>query len=243
MTLQICTFKWGSKYTVEHVVRLRNMLARNLTIPWQLTLLTDNLEEDAGGPAHGDGPSIRVLPLWEEMRDAKLCGVRLRAFGRDMAQFIGPRFAWVDLDVAIVANVDHIFSRPEPFIALATPQGPLAYNGSLVMMDAGAREYVYQTWNRQAYARLPTYYEAKGMRAGGESDEGWMTLAMGDKEPTFNGGWGKRTDGIYFFRKDLQGGRLPLPKNASMVIMNGRAFDPSFADLQRRCSWLREAWR
>jgi hypothetical protein len=160
-----------------------------------------------------------------------------------MAQFIGPRFAWVDLDVAIVANVDHIFSRPEPFIALATPQGPLAYNGSLVMMDAGAREYVYQTWNRQAYARLPTYYEAKGMRAGGESDEGWMTLAMGDKEPTFNGGWGKRTDGIYFFRKDLQGGRLPLPKNASMVIMNGRAFDPSFADLQRRCSWLREAWR
>src|SRR5687768_8979751 len=128
MTLQICTFKWGNKYTLDHVARLHNMLARNLTLPWRFNLITD----DPGDRVFEDlapnvFPGVRVLPLWEEMRDAKLCGVRLRAFGSDMREMIGERFAWIDLDVVITGNVDHIFSRPEPFIALSTPQGPLAY--------------------------------------------------------------------------------------------------------------------
>lgn len=245
MTLQICTFKWGSKYSMEHVFRLRNMLARNLTIPWRFNLITDNaLRDDYEWRQDREHPTdYRILPLWPEMRDAKLCGVRLRAFAPDMRQMIGERFAWVDLDMVITGNVDHIFSRTEPFIALATPQGPLAYNGSLVMMDAGAREMVYFGWSRAAYSKLPEIYRRLGMEAGGESDEGWMTLVLGSLEPTFNGGWGKRTDGIYYFRKDLAGGRLPLPEDARMVVMNGRAFDPSFEDLQRRAPWIAEHWR
>jgi hypothetical protein len=244
MTLQICTFKWGNKYTLDHVARLHNMLARNLTLPWRFNLITD----DPGDRVFEDlapnvFPGVRVLPLWEEMRDAKLCGVRLRAFGSDMREMIGERFAWIDLDVVITGNVDHIFSRPEPFIALSTPQGPLAYNGSLVMMDAGARPLVWAGWTRLAYASLPAHYRRLGMEAGGESDEGWMTRVLGPYEPRFNGGWGRRDDGIYFFRKDLESGRKPLPANACMVIMNGRAFDPSSEKLQARAPWIAKHWR
>lgn len=238
MVLQICTFKWGSKYSAEHVATLFSMLARNLTIPWEPVLITDDPDDV---PMWAGKPAFRVIPLWEEMKDAKLCGVRLRAFAEDMREIIGERFAWIDLDVVITGNVDHIFGRTEDFIALATPQGPLRYNGSLVMMDAGAYSYVHGLWTPEHYATLPTYYSMRGMHAGGQSDEGWMTLQLPEL-PTFNGGWGKREDGIYYFRKDLQSGRLRLPTDARMVVMNGRANDPSFPDLQRRCPWLVEHW-
>jgi hypothetical protein len=257
--LTIATFKWGDKYTQDHVVRLFNMLSRNLTIPWRFVLITDKPEEDNKALAalwYGPAPlwrggisspgHTRVIPLWNEMRDAKLCGVRLRAFGADMAEIIDERFAWIDLDVVILGNVDHIFSRPEPFIALSTPQGPLMFNGSLVMMDAGARREVYDTWDPFKYSLLPEFYRRRHMLAGGQSDEGWMTYVLMDRpsheRPRFNGGWGERRDGIYFFRHDLQGGLLKPPPDARMVIMNGRRFDPSFPE-QQKLGWVREHWR
>lgn len=236
--LTICAFKWGDKYTLDHVGRLRLMLARNLTIPWEMALISDDPDD-----AHFTSKAgIRHIPLWPEMRDAKLCGVRLRAFGADMAGVIGPRFAWVDLDVVITGNVDHIFGRKEPFVALSTPQGPLAYNGSLVMMDAGARAEVLGKWTPAAYSGLQEHYDRLGMPAGGVSDEGWMTAVLGPDEARINGGWHRRDDGVYFMRKDLAGGRKPLPADARMVIMNGRAFDPSFPAMQR-LPWVRQHWR
>lgn len=241
--LTICAFKWGDKYTMEHVDKLYNMLRRNLTIPWEFALITDSpltttwrLNTEPGAPG------FRFIPLWSEMREAKLCGVRLRAFGKDMAEVIGPRFAWIDLDVVITDNVDHIFGRKEDFIALSTPQGPLAYNGSLVMMDAGSRSRVFDTWEARHYEAMPAYYAKRGMHAGGQSDEGWVTFVLGSDEWRFNHGWGQRNDGIYFFRKDLAAGAHPLPIGACMVIMNGHRFDPSFPAMQA-LPWVREHWR
>lgn len=242
--LSIVTFKWGDKYTLNHVARLHNMLARNLSIPWEFVLLTDDPRdkeiEDTSPTVH---PRSRVLPLWDDMRDAKLCGVRLRAFGPEMAELIGPRFAWVDLDVVVTGNVDHIFGRTEPFIALSTPAGPLYYNGSLVMMDAGARRRVHDLWTPEGYARMPAHYARLGMAAGGQSDEGWMTYVLGPNEARFNGDFGERRDGIYYFRRDLDKGKKPLPPDARLVVMNGRTFDPSFPALQSRCPWIKEHWR
>lgn len=246
MTLQIVTFKWGSRYTADHVVRLRNMLYRNLTIPWEFVVITDAIgsaDEWAKTPELEGIVPTRFLPLWNEMRDTKGCGVRIPAFAPHMREFIGPRFAWIDLDVVITGNVDHIFGRTEDFIALRPPQGPLAYQGSLVMMDAGAAKEVYEHWTPSRYEALKGFYAGSGMLAGEVSDEGWMTYVLGSERPAINGGWGKREDGVYFFRKDLARGLKPLPEDARMVIMNGRANDPSFGDLQRKCGWIREHWR
>lgn len=239
MALTICTFKWGTKYGAEHVRRLCSMLRRNLTITFDFLLISD----DPADAALAEELGTRWAPLWDEMRDAKLCGVRLRAFGADMAEFIGPRFAWVDLDMVITGNVDHIFGRKESFVALSTPAGPLAYNGSIVIMDAGARRHVYDDWSPDSYATLPAFYESLGMRHGGQSDEGWMTFTLGTREARINGGWGQRADGVYFFRHDLYAGRQKLPHDARIVIMNGRSFDPAFPALQNRCPWIGEHWR
>lgn len=232
--LTIAAFKWGHKYTKDHVIRLRNMLRRNLTIPYEFALITDADEDDTP-----DG--VRYIPLWSEMQDAKLCGVRLRAFGKDMRTIIGPRFAWIDLDVVITGNVDHIFSRREPFIAAATPRPPMPYNGSIVMMDAGARSQVYEGWTMEAYHRLGLAYgAAKGVKAGTVSDEGWMAIVLGDGEARWT-----MADGIYYFRRHLLAGGNPgrLPKGCRIVIMNGRRFDPAFYEWQQQCPWIEEHWR
>lgn len=236
--LTICTFKWGSKYGLDHVHRLRNMLARNLTIPWRFVLITDDYHGDPGQ----DPVETEVVRLWEWGADLKLCGRRIYAFAPEMRELLGERFAWVDLDVVITANVDHIFGRMEKFVALSTPQGPLAYNGSLVMMDAGARGHVWADFTGAAYGRLPAYYAERGMMAGGESDEGWMTLKLGPGEARINGAWGRRDDGVYFFRHDLARGKKLLPADARMVILNGHANDPSFPAINA-LPWVRQHWR
>lgn len=230
--LSICTFKWGSKYSVEHVLKLGRMLRRNLTIPFEYVLITDGDPDTAGLPGAPD----RVLPLWTEKADAKLCGVRLHAFHPDMRDLIGPRFAWVDLDVVITGNVDHIFGRTESFVALATPQGPLWYNGSLIMMDAGAFPEVDSTWTPEAYAALPARYAAEGMQHGGQSDEGWMTAVLGPGKATVG-----PAEGVRYFKHIKH--ETKLPKGTCMVVMNGRRFDPSMKSWQHQCPWIVQHWR
>lgn len=228
--LSIVAFKWGSKYTLEHVRRLRRGLARHLHMPHELVLITDDWHND-----RFEGAAHRTIPLWEEMRGAPLCGVRLRAFAPDMADRIGSRFAWIDLDVVITGDVTPIFQRAEPFIALATPQGPLAYNGSLVMMDAGARRGVYDQWTPERYLALGREFASRhGMRGGVVSDEGWMTIQLGTDEATVG-----KAQGIHYYKR-LRGGELP--STATMVVMNGRKYDPSFWHLQVRSPWIREHW-
>lgn len=231
-TLQIVTFLWGDKYTKEHVRRLGDGLRRHLRIPFDFVLITDRPEAWA---VPGSRDPQRVIRLWDEMRDAKLCGVRLRCFGPSMESIIGRRFAWIDLDMVITGDVTPIFRRTEDFIALATPQGPLAYNGSLVMMDAGARPLVYSRWNMADYHRLGLEYAAKHRMSNGTvSDEGWMTIQLGTREATVG-----VPEGIHYYKK-LAGGKLP--KDARMVVMNGRRFDPSFPHLQKQSPWIAEHW-
>lgn len=233
--LRICVFKWGTKYSMSHVLRMRSMLQRNLTIPYEMVLITDDPKEDK----FGVWPDIRVLPLWPMMREAKLCGVRLYAFHPMMEKLIGPRFAWIDLDVVITGNVDHIFGRTERFVALQPPRPPMPINGSLVMMDAGVFPQVLSTWSIEKYYEVGDQLSKKhGIKAGTTSDEGWMWHTIGSDEAKIT-----KVDGVYFFRRDLQQGSVPLPPDAKMVIMNGKRFDPSMPEWQKKCPWIARHWR
>lgn len=233
--LQIVAFKWGSRYTSRHVNVLRSMMSRHLGLAHEIVCVTDD-------PA-GIDPSVRIVPLdtpvWAAMRDARRCGVRIRAFGADMAGILGPRFAWIDLDVVITGDVTAIFDRPEDIVITAPPRPPLPYNGSIVLMTAGARAAVYETWTAADYTRRgEALGRARGVRHGTVSDEGWMACVLGDHEATWT-----RDDGIVYFRRDLDEGRKPLPADAKIVIMNGRRYDPSMPELQRRCPWIGKYWR
>lgn len=229
--LRICVFKWGDKYSRRHVEVMRNMLQRNLTIPYEMVVISDN-------PRDYEIEGVRYVPLWTQMREAKLCGVRLHAFHPSMADLIGPRFAWIDLDVVITGNVDHIFGRTERFVALQPPRPPMPINGSLVMMDAGVFPHVQSGWTLKKYHEVgDSLSRIHGIKAGTTSDEGWMWANVGENEAKIS-----RADGVYFFKHDLQRGLTPLPADAKMVIMNGKAFDPSMPQWRAKCPWIREFW-
>jgi aryl carrier-like protein len=224
--IRIVTFKYGTKYTVEHVVRLRNMLRRNLKIPYEFVLVTDDKNILMRGI---DG--VRVIPLWEELRDARNCGVRLRLFAADAAKLIGLRFAWIDLDVVIVGDVTEFFNRPEPFVICATPRPPLFYNGSIVMMDAGARSQIYEDYT-------PGRYEREGRKYGTVSDEGWIGARLGPGEATWD-----KTHGLYYYRNHIEPAGGALPGDARIVLMNAKNYDPSFPHLQRKSPWIARHWQ
>jgi hypothetical protein len=127
-----------------------------------------------------------------------------------MAQYIGPRFACIDLDVVLVNNVDHIFTRSEPFLIHEykwTKKSPgQRYNGALTIMDAGAHQKVYDTFNPR---KSPRQMAQDKTRVG--SDQAWIDYCLPDV-PTLG-----ETDGIY--EAAVIGDKLP--NNACMVFFAG----------------------
>ena len=166
-----------------------------------------------------------------------------------MAELIGPRFAWIDMDVVVTGNVDHIFGRPEPFVMLATPKPPLPYNGSFVMMDAGARAGEVLPVDPRRYAGVADQWwtddEPRRRVPGGPSDEKWIGACLCNEDPrlpmakeaTVGGLAG--VDGIYYYRRHLQeaGRERTLPDDARLVIFNGRG-KPWDADVRARSPWI-----
>lgn len=242
--LVIAAFKWGARFGADHVHRMRNMLARHLQMPHEFVCITDD-------PA-GIAPDIRIVPLWSELREHGKCTVRLRAFAPDMAEIIGPRFAWIDLDCVLVDDVTAIFDRSEDFVISGVELPPQPYNGSLVMMDAGARREVYDDFDpvRLAAARRRLNY--------GGSDQAWIAIRLGPDEATWT-----EADGIYTYRDYIDpaprmptrplrramegprtGGGLPDRAGpARMIVFNGAKYDPGLDRCQRLSPWISEHWR
>lgn len=245
--ISIWAFKWGERYSQHHVRAMAKMLRRNLTIPHTFGVISDDptdrlLERE----------EIRYTPLWQEMRGQRGCGVRLRAFGADMAEKLGARFAWIDLDMVIVANVDHIFSRPEPLLTARPPRPPMPYQGSLVIMEAGAYAGIYDRWTPEEYVRAGDWLASTYRIPGGTvSDEGWLWAMLGPGGNIAGWPWQleepspptlSREDGFYFFKRDLNRGALPLPPNACIVAMNGRQYDPTHLKDRRAAPWIAKHW-
>ena len=148
--INICSFFWNDpkakhhgvyEFTAKHVNRLSKGLKDNLTIPYRFTCITDN-------PDGIDVTNTTIVPLWPEFRDLGRCFVRLGLYSKDMLPVLGPRIANIDLDVAILGNVDHIFGRTEPFVGYTDTKNPQCYSGCLYMMDTGCKSQVYTSFKR-----------------------------------------------------------------------------------------------
>jgi hypothetical protein len=243
MTIEICSFFWNDpnakhkgtyEFTPKHVNRLARGLRENLTIPYRFTCITDN-------PDGLDVSNIRVLPLWNEFRDIGRCFVRLPLYASVMRDVIGERIANIDLDVAIVGNVDHIFGRTEPFVGYKDTKNPRCYSGALYMMDAGAKAQVYNSFKRMYYMIPPearqqmfrTEYNKLSSFVG--SDQSWQTEVLGEGLPKIT-----QEDGVWDYWSIEN---LPdIPKNARIVFCNGMRRDLSMPSIQAKHKWASEYW-
>jgi hypothetical protein len=241
--IKICTFFWNDpnakhvnnySFTPKHVNRLARGLRENLTIPYEFVCITDD-------PSGIDVNNVRIVPLWDEFRDLGRCFVRLPLYSHAMRDALGPRIANIDLDVAIVGNVDHIFGRTEPFVGYKDTKNPRCYSGALYLMDAGTKNQVYTSFKR-LYNMIPEgirtdvfkkEYNKYSSFVG--SDQSWQTEVLGEGLPKLG-----QQDGVWDYWSVEH---LPdIPENARIVFCNGMRRDLSMPSIQAKHKWAAKYW-
>ena len=95
MITVICV-RFGSGYGIEYVERLRNMVARNITVPYEFVCLTDDLTQIEG---------VRLI-YQKNAGYAKQWWHKVHMF--DSSLPIEGRILYFDLDVVINSNIDKL---------------------------------------------------------------------------------------------------------------------------------------
>lgn len=130
--LTVCCVRTGTRYGAEYVERLRNMIARHLSMPYRFVCLTDQPEELEG---------VENLPAtlpgwWAKMELFALPGKRL----------------YFDLDTVIVgdltplAALDVPFGICDNFTRAVMPDYPCKYGSCVMVMGNGFGRPVYDAF-------------------------------------------------------------------------------------------------
>lgn len=222
--ITFCTWRWGTKYGPEYVDRLYRGVAKHYTAPHRFVTITN--QPDTPGD---------TLPIDDEdllsVRDG--CYARLRMFDPHWQAENGiERLVCLDLDLIVVGDLAPLFSRPDHFMILhGGHYNPCPFNGSVMMLDRGARPELWSCFNLDEAERVAN---ADGIWRG--SDQTWIAHVAPDAK-----GWTWR-DGVYAYGKPgWPGGNKPddaLPANARIVAFPGKR-DPSTVPLP----WVRDNWR
>lgn len=236
--MHVGCFKWTSRPGYrslygppEPVNVLRRMVARNYRTPHEFFCVTDD--------ATGLDPEVRVIPLWDTFRSLPSphggnnpsCYVRVPAYGAHMREVIGPRFVLLDIDVVILADMTPVWDRPEDFVIWGDTARGTPYNGSMVLMTAGARRQVFETFDPVESPKRGTALKYIG------SDQAWVGACLGPGEKKWT-----QADGVYSYRNDIQPRGGHLPPNARIVIFHGY-HDPWAPNVRARHAWVREHYR
>lgn len=235
--LTILTFLWKppvgyrSKFTGRNVDILRRMVKHHYREPHRFVCVTD----DPTGIKEKD---VEIFQLWPDLGDVRnpsgtknpSCYRRLRVFARNAGEWLGPRFVCLDLDCVIVGDMRPVWNRSEPFVIWKSTSPGNFYNGSMFMLDAGARAEVWRDFDPELSPR-----ETKGARLYG-SDQAWIAYRLGGDEATWTA-----EDGVYSFRNELKHSGRDLPPGARIVFFHGRG-DPWEPDMQR-LGWVAKNYR
>lgn len=220
---------YRSTFLPRHVNRLRTMVARHYPARHRFCCVTDLTQ--------GLDASVEVIPPWNDFVDLPApsgsrnpsCYRRLRAFHPDIGQTFGARFCSLDIDVVITGDLRPLVDRPEDFVIWGDTNPHTFYNGSLFVMNAGARP---QVWERFDPRTSPAQAKAAGHFG---SDQGWISQCLGPKETKFT-----TADGVYSYRNHLMPKKSKLPANTRMVVFHG-PYDP-WSPSAQALSWVREYW-
>jgi hypothetical protein len=176
-----------TQFNAGHVNTWARMVRRNLSMPHRLACVT-NIPEDIDSSISiiappDDFDDVRI-PTWGPKRPQ--CLRRLTMFRPDAAAIFGDRFACMDLDCVIGGSLDPLFGRPEEFVMCRGTAAKRPYNGSLLMMTAGARPQVYTQFS-----------QTKAIIAGAKfvgSDQAWIAYILGGNEARWS-----EADGVAFY--------------------------------------------
>ncbi len=183
--LVVMTWLWSqpggrTTYTAAHVNIWAGMVGRHLKMPHRIACVTDMPEGVDSSiqiiPPPRDFEAVRI-PTWGD--DKPQCLRRLALYRPDAASIFGERYVSMDLDCVIAGPLDPLFDRSEDIVLYRGATATRPYNGSMLLMTAGARPQVYVDFT-------PENAIAAGQRYIG-SDQAWISHRLGFGEAT----WGQ----------------------------------------------------
>lgn len=211
--LHVVTWIWGDKYGLEDIRKLKAGVTRHLE--QQHTFLV-----------------ARPPPEDDLLTTIKGCFCRLRMFDpqwqASMGIQDGDRIVCMDLDIVIVGSLDPLFNRAERFTILqgANAANPCPFNGSLMMLRAGAHPEVWSDFSIGQALLIP-FFEFP-------DDQGWLH----HKLPNASGWKVGAPSGVYAFQKPGWPKGDALPHDARMVVFPGWRSPSRFTHL----SWVKQYW-
>jgi hypothetical protein len=178
--LTVCTWLWGDKYPQLYIERLAESVARRLKQPHQFRVFTPEADDQHLTQIPGCFARLRMFdPAWQE------------------ANGFRGRLVCLDLDLVVTGPLDSLFDRPEPFVILqgVNASNPCPYNGSAMMLRAGAHPEVWSDFNLEA-VKASAAFEF-------HDDQGWLHHKVPGAA-----GWGPG-DGVYGWRDPIGFQHLP----------------------------------
>jgi len=228
--LTIVTWIWSQKgrsvvYKPESVNVWANMVSRNITIPHRFLCFAEDSQ----------GIEIPTYPLWEDIKVSRSdwgnhrphCYRRLKAFSEDMRPILGDRFVSMDLDCVVTGNLDEILGRNDDFIINRGTTGKNTYNGSMWMMNTGARKQVWEDFTEIGAKEAARHFLG--------SDQSWIRYKLGPFEKTWGPEHGVNT---YLALRRIYDANL---KNTNLVFFQGTM--KPWESTAQEFSWVRQNYR
>lgn len=199
-------------YTARHVNALYRAVGANLSVPHRFVCLTDQPE----------GIACETMPVWPAIKvgGQESCYRKVRAFDRAFQESLGSQILCLDLDAAVVGNLDPLITDDE-FRIMRGSENRLGqqcsfYNGSMWLCRSGARTKFWEWFDppvvEQARANLimPTGKRVEG------SDQAWFSCCSpGEKVYTAD------EHGVVQYHM-VRRGAFPFPKDARIVFFAGQ---------------------
>ncbi len=194
------------EYTPTHVNIWADMVRRNLSMPHRIACVTDIPE--------GIDPSIEIImppgdfeevkiPTWGPARPQ--CLRRIAMFSPRAAELFGERFVCMDMDCVVSGQLDPLFETDIDFKMYRGTAPGRPYNGSMMLLTAGARPQVYDRFNAAEAAEAGRKFIG--------SDQAWISHVLGPNEQT----WGSE-DGVRWWNRRR---REQMPDDIRLMFFPG----------------------
>lgn len=234
--ISIVCYQWRGQdprrvYLPAHVNTLARALKRTLSIEHRFICIADE------GEGFDDGVELIKTPAaaaelggLQTIEGPRFpsCFRRLWSFSEEARELLGPRILVIDIDTVPVRDWAPLLDREEDFVGwrpLMRWGDKPRVGGGIYLLRTGTHTHVWERFRGEA-----SIHEARAAGYRG-SDQAWMSYLLGATAATW-----KEPTGIYSIR-DLQDGRLPLPKDARLVTFNGPR-KPWDSELP----WVKEHW-
>lgn len=226
--------------TPEDVFVWDRMVARNLSIPHRRVVITHRPDLF---------PGLETLPVDVRTHVPGTCCIKLATHKPGFVAKEGDRVLLTDIDCVVVANIDPVVQRDEPFVGWKNPNyvegGRRGFiQGSMQLFTVGATTFLFNDFDPRS---TPGWLN----RRFGGGEQAWISERLNTSWPEPGWEWDvphyTEADGVYGAGRLVNGKmgngvQSELPGNARIVFCPGDR-SPSQAEMRTTHPWIEEHYR